>query len=216
MPDKIVDFRQLFATNCAGCHGAAGNFGPAPPLNDPVFAAIVPDDALRRVIRAGRAGTPMPAFARENGGDLTDAQIHVLADGIKSHWKAESSLPANPPDYAFAVEEGSRHSSDSVERGAQVFKRACAECHGPNGAGRERHGSLKNTIDAPSFLALISNQALRRIIITGRPDLGMPNYAEGNGRPPDFAPLTTSEIDDLVSLLASWRTADNVVRLEQQ
>ena len=27
-------------------------------------------------------------------------------------------------------------------------------------------------INAPAFLALISDQALRRIIITGRPDLG--------------------------------------------
>ena len=53
----------------------------------------------------------------------------------------------------------------------------------------------------PAFLALISDQASRRIIITGRPDLGMPNYAETDGRPEDFQPLTSAEIDDLVALL---------------
>ena len=31
-------------SNCAGCHGADGKLGPAPPLNDPLFLAIIPDD----------------------------------------------------------------------------------------------------------------------------------------------------------------------------
>jgi cytochrome c oxidase cbb3-type subunit III len=216
LPDKVLDFQQLFATNCAGCHGAAGNLGPAPPLNDPLFAAIVPDEELLRVIRGGRTGTPMPAFARENGGSLTDAQVKVLAEGIKSHWKTESPLLENSPPYALAMQDGVRRMSDSVERGLKVFQQACACCHGPNGAGNEQDGVVGNVINAPSFLALISDQALRRIIITGRPDLGMPNFAEGDGRPPDFQPLTTAEIDDLVSLLASWRTTSTVANAEQR
>jgi mono/diheme cytochrome c family protein len=185
-------------------------------LKDALFAAIVPDDELLRVIRGGRTGTPMPAFARENGGALTDAQIKVVADGIKSHWKGESPLPENPPPYALAAQDGARRTSDSVERGIKVYQQACAGCHGPNGVGNEQNGSVVNAINAPSFLALISDQALRRIIITGRPDLGMPNFAEGDGRPPDFQPLTTTEIDDLVSLLASWRTTSHVANAEQR
>ena len=42
-PSKVVDFGKLFAKNCAGCHGKDGQLGPAPPLNDAVFLAIVPD-----------------------------------------------------------------------------------------------------------------------------------------------------------------------------
>ena len=58
-----------FTARCAGCHGADGKFGPAPPLNDSVFLAIVPDAELRHVISDGRVVTaaqksPMPAFAR--------------------------------------------------------------------------------------------------------------------------------------------------------
>jgi len=70
--------------------------------------------------------------------------------------------------------------------------------HGQGG----RHGAIND----PNFLALISDQALRRIVITGRPDLGMPNYAGTKGRPENFQPLTAENVADVVALLASWRT----------
>jgi hypothetical protein len=60
-------------------------------------------------------------------------------------------------------------------------------------------------LNDPAFLALISDQALRRLIITGRPDLGMPPFNGKAGRPPDFRALRSSDIDDLVALLRSWR-----------
>ena len=44
--DQVIDFATLYGRNCAGCHGADGKFGPAPPLNDPLFLAIVPDAVL--------------------------------------------------------------------------------------------------------------------------------------------------------------------------
>ena len=60
-------------------------------------------------------------------------------------------------------------------------------------------------INDPAMLTLFSDQALRRIVITGRPDLGMPNFSDDTGRSGDFAPLSSDEIADLVALLASWR-----------
>jgi cytochrome c oxidase cbb3-type subunit 3/ubiquinol-cytochrome c reductase cytochrome c subunit len=81
--------------------------------------------------------------------------------------------------------------------------RACAVCHGEQGEGIEKEGRIVHRINDPAFLALISDQALRRFIITGRPDLGMPNYA---GKRPDeraFKPLTSAEVSDLVALLSS-------------
>jgi hypothetical protein len=74
-------------------------------------------------------------------------------------------------------------------------------CHGDQGQGGDDAGALKE----PAFLALISDQALRRLVITGRPDLGMPAYDGTDGRGPRFRPLTSAEIDDVVALLASWR-----------
>jgi cytochrome c oxidase cbb3-type subunit III len=211
MPDQITDFDQLYAMNCAGCHGKAGELGPAPPLADPLFMAIIPDDVLQGVIRRGRAGTPMPAFAADHGGSLTEAQLQSLAEGIKTRWKSDSYVVAtDAPRYVVANFEGA--SSDQArKRGKEVFSRACAGCHGPGGAGIEADGAIANALRVPAFLALISDQALRRIIITGRPDLGMPNFAEREGRPADFRPLTSGEVDDLVALLASWRTAVPIV-----
>ncbi len=210
VPDQILSFAPLFGQNCAGCHGADGVLGPAPPLNDALFLAIISDEELTKVIHDGRAGTPMPPFAQERGGELTDQQIKVLVDGLKSKWgdgeKAGQALPA----YAITKVEGVQSAPGSRERGQEVFARACAGCHGSMGKGEVHQGELRDAINDPAFLALISDQALRRIIITGRPDLGMPTYAEQDRRPKDFQPLTSAEIDDLVALLADWRATGNV------
>jgi mono/diheme cytochrome c family protein len=258
--DQVTDFGVLYAERCAGCHGADGKLGPAPPLNDPIFLAIVPDAELLRVIREGRSVTPgqkspMPAFAHEKGGPLTGAQVKALAEGIKKHWELPASpsgsLPAyigpaaadggrkdhiepiGPPKGASdnPSKEGDGGRKDHIEligppkgapvnppvgaragrkeEGARVFARACAGCHGPQGKGGkdgDRPGSRDGgAINDQAFLALISDQELRRYAITGRPDLGMPAYNGKDGRAPDFQPLTSAEIDDLVALLASWR-----------
>ena len=204
MPSQILGFKELFTANCSGCHGRDGNFGPAPPLNDPLFVEIISREQLARVVENGRAGTPMPPFAKSHGGSLTRDQIDVLVDGIRSHWRGDKPMEGSPPAYASAEIGGTL--PGSRDRGAEVFGRACAGCHGANGLGTIRDGVATNIINSAAFLSLISNQAIRRIIITGRADLGMPTYAAHTGRPNDFQPLTTADINDLVALLASWRT----------
>jgi len=226
-PDKVTAFDTLFGRNCAGCHGKDGKLGPAPPLNDPLFRAIVPAAALEKTLNEGRLGTAMAVFAHKNGGTLTAAQIqvlvheikgiryrtiefkpeggkwetHVVADenGIAPTWGPVKPAPASTPPYSQP--EG----SGNAENGAILFAEACFRCHGLNGAGIERDGKLRNKINDQAFLELISNQALRRIIITGRPDLGMPDYAKKTGRAANFQPLNSTDVADLVALLASWR-----------
>jgi cytochrome c oxidase cbb3-type subunit III len=203
--DQVKGFDALYGVRCAGCHGADGKLGPAPSLNDPVFLAIVPDAELRHVISEGRevsAGqrSPMPAFDRARGGPLTDTQVQVLADGIKKRWGTAESGEVPPPYFSPA---GTK--SGNLEEAARVFARACAGCHGGQGEGGEHGKRPVGAINEPAFLALISDKALRRTMITGRPDLGMPSYDGTAGRAADFAPLTSAQIDDLVALLASWR-----------
>jgi mono/diheme cytochrome c family protein len=197
--DEVKDFGTLYARHCAGCHGAAGKLGPAPPLNDPIFLAIVPDAELLRVISEGRVvapgqKTPMPAFASAKGGPLTEAQVEVLAGGIKKRWGG-AAPEEKPPPYLAPKEVG------DTKRGAKLFDLACAACHGDDGRGGERAGAVNDR----AFLALISNQELRRVVITGRRDLGMPDYSNSEWRSPKFEPLTSADIDDLVALLAYWR-----------
>jgi mono/diheme cytochrome c family protein len=204
-PAEITQFGVLFARHCSGCHGADGTLGPAPPLNDPLFLAIVPEEALQEVIAGGRAGTPMPAFARKREGALTDEQIKILAAGLKKHWKSDPRAASELPTYMLAKMDLAK--PEAVERGEQLFAQACALCHGDKGAGTG-DGESPGRINDPGLLSLFSNQVLRRIIITGRPDLGMPGYAGTEGRDSNFQPLTNEQIEDLVALLAHWRAAE--------
>jgi len=196
-PEQVRDFGKLYSQNCSGCHGADGRLGPAPPLNDPLFLVIVPDAELRRTIAKGRPGTPMPPFDQAKGGPLTAEQVRVLAEGIKQHWHPATVSPAAVPAYAAAspATDGA-----SPARGKAVFVRACAGCHGDHGQGGDA-----GAIHDAAFLTLCSDQVLRRYVITGRPDLGMPGFSPSFGRPAGFQPLSTQEVDDLSALLASWR-----------
>jgi cytochrome c oxidase cbb3-type subunit 3/ubiquinol-cytochrome c reductase cytochrome c subunit len=229
--DQVLDFGTLYAERCAGCHGSDGKLGPAPPLNDALFLAIVPDAELLRVISEGRAvsttqKTPMPAFLLGKTASLTDAQakvwadlkmekladpkqksvlteaqVKVLAHGIKKRWQAAAPTGNSTPTYLAPTGEG----KGNKDEGGRVFARACAGCHGSQGQGGKYGDRPVGAINDSAFLALISDQALRRYAITGRPDLGMPAFDGKEGRSPDFRPLSSSEIQSLVVLLANWR-----------
>ena len=94
-----------------------------------------------------------------------------------------------------------------------MFARACASCHGDHGQGGDGKSAAVGAINDPDFLALISDQALRRYMITGRPDLGMPDYADPTGRPEGFKPLTVrGSRPNVVALLAYWRQGGSVER----
>ncbi|HLJ93754.1 MAG TPA: c-type cytochrome [Gemmataceae bacterium] len=207
-----MTFRVLYEQNCVACHGADGRMGPAPPLNDPLFLALVPDAELQRVIREGRSGTPMPAFAGAQGGPLTAEQVQVLAEGIKQRWVSREPAPKGAPSYLVAG-SGSDDGGNK-EKGMQVFAQACASCHGDRGQGGRHRGQADGkpvgAINDADFLALISDQALRRYVITGRSDLGMPNYADPRGRSDGFQPLTSQDVADVVALLAYWRQSGSI------
>ena len=123
-PNEIKDFSVLYRENCAGCHGADGKLGPAPPLNDPLFLAIIPDAVLRKVVTEGRAGTLMPAFAQEKGGTLTAAQVEIVAANLKKKWGLSEKPGVQPPPYEATT-------AGDPKRGEKAFARACASCHGP-------------------------------------------------------------------------------------
>src|SRR6266542_3855504 len=81
-PTEVMDFNQLYAQNCSGCHGAEGRLGAARPLNDPLYLALVNDETLQQVVAQGVPKTAMPAFVQQRGGNLTDDQIKVLVQGM--------------------------------------------------------------------------------------------------------------------------------------
>src|SRR5712692_7589724 len=109
-PAQVADFNQLYAQNCAGCHGTDGRFGSARPLNDPLYLAVASADALREVTAKGVPGTAMPPFAEQSGGSLTDKQIDVLIEEMRSRWGRpddfkDMSIP--PHSLQDAIKSGS-------------------------------------------------------------------------------------------------------------
>ena len=121
--DQVVDFDGLYRQNCAGCHGADGKLGPAPPLNDAIFLSIVPDSVLLRVISEGRPGTPMPAFAAEQG-RAADRRTGESAGGGHQAAVGVDSDSRMVQCRLYSVTTGS--SAGDKSRGAKVFARACA------------------------------------------------------------------------------------------
>jgi mono/diheme cytochrome c family protein len=190
-PTDVVEFATLYAQNCAGCHGMDGLGGAAIALSNPVYLAIADDAAIRKVIANGVRGTAMPAFAQSSGGMLTEKQIDVLTTEIRSRWNRPGVLDqANPPSYAAK-------SPGNATRGELAYNTYCESCHGPGG-----HGSTKgSSITDDSFLALISDQGLRTIVIAGRPELGAPDW---RGNVPG-KPMSDQEVTDVVAWLASRR-----------
>ena len=190
-PSEVLDFRTLYAENCAGCHGREGHGGVAISLADPVYLAVADQESMRRAIADGVRGTAMPAFAETSGGLLTNAQIDVIVRETRSRWSRHGVLDgANPPSYA-AKSEG------DLQRGAVAYQTYCESCHGVGGRGTPKGSAIVND----SFLALVSDQGLRTLVITGRPELGAPDW-RGNvpGRP-----MSDQDVTDVVAWLISKR-----------
>src|SRR5262249_39806271 len=139
--------------------------------------------------------TMMPAFARKRGGMLSPAQIDVLVYEIKGSrykvvkkghgvepnyevvkdpdgkdpegkqpaWGIPGPLPKDAPPYTY---EPPMKGTPNFARLNKLFADRCGSCHGDDGGGGD-----SGAINDPAFLALTSDQALRRILITGRLDL---------------------------------------------
>jgi cytochrome c oxidase cbb3-type subunit III len=189
-PTKIMDFNFLYASNCAGCHGPDGRGGPAIGLGNPVYLAIADDSTITRIASDGVPGTAMPAFAQHSGGMLTGDQIQVIVRGIRARWANPDALHGEvPPPYA------AQNAGDPT-RGATAFGVYCSSCHGANGQG----GRASCIVDG-SYLALVSDQGLRTIVIAGRPELGDPDWRN------DVAgkPMSAEDVSDVVAWLAAQR-----------
>jgi cytochrome c oxidase cbb3-type subunit 3 len=189
-PEEVLGFQALYGANCAGCHGANGQNGAAMNLANTEYQALIDDASMRDVIAKGEKGTLMPAFARENGGQLTDKQIDALVAGIRESWRKDVFGGETPPPYKAT------HVGDA-EKGKAVYAIACARCHG---VSTQEPGKAGSILDG-SFLALINEQTLRTTVIAGRPDIGEPDW---RGHIPGRA-MTDDEVTDVSAWLMAQR-----------
>jgi cytochrome c oxidase cbb3-type subunit III len=189
-PGAVMNFNTLYSQNCSGCHGANGTGGAAVSLGSPVYQALVDEATLRRIVTNGLPGTAMPAFAQSAGGTLTDQQIDALVRGMRARWANPGALRGNTPPPRSSSAPG------NAARGAGVYQNSCAMCHGPGGTGGEVAGSIVNG----SFLALVTDQELRTMIIVGVPGTAMPDWHDHVP-----GPMSSQQISDVVAWLAAQR-----------
>src|SRR5260221_6948683 len=88
-------------------------------------------------------------------------------------------------------------SAGNTGRGEIAYKTYCESCHGAEGRG----GQKGSAITDGAFLALVSDQGLRTVVITGRPELNAPDW---RGNVPG-KPMAEQEVTDVVAWLASKR-----------
>ena len=203
-PDQVLDFPTLYAQNCSGCHGDHGTNGAAISLSNPVYLAVAGVANIQRVTAAGVPGTMMPPFAKSAHGMLTDRQILILAQGMVAAWGRPAEFSGQTL-LAYA-----RTSPGDPVQGQESFTTYCASCHGANGMGtpggnsQEPRGQRGSLVD-PAYLALISNQGLRSLIIAGQPEMGMPGWNSYRMNDQSHT-LSESEIANIVAWMASHRT----------
>ena len=124
---------------------------------------------------------------------LTDKQIEVIASQMRSRWGKPGILNGVqvPSHLNLAKSPG------VATNGELAYKTYCESCHGPDGRGGKKASSITDS----SFLALMSNQGLRTVVITGRPELNAPDWR--NNVPGKS--MSEQEITDVVAWLASKR-----------
>ncbi len=177
--ERVARGQTIYNQQCVACHGAQGEGGVGPALNNRAVLKNTLDSVFFAVIRSGVPGTQMPAWSVDFGGPLTDEDVRDLVALLRS-W--EPTAPEVKPA-VFTPDPG---------RGAMLFAGTCAVCHGENGVGGENAPRLND----PQRLQVLPDDWYRAVIRNGRPAKGMPTWG---------TVLSPEQIEDLVSLIAAWR-----------
>lgn len=181
---------RLFGLMCSVCHGPTGQgyaADQAPSLTHGDFLAAVEDAYLRVAILEGRGGTTMSAWSSFRSGPLSADDASAIVAYLRSYGeRPPMKLDARPP---VAGDAG---------RGAEVFTRECAVCHGAHGTEGPFVG-----IGGFDLLRAASDGFLRQAIRDGRPGTAMPSFARRLG---------DGDVDDVLALLRSWQKSAPAVR----
>jgi mono/diheme cytochrome c family protein len=177
--EQVARGQQLFASNCATCHGKNGEGDIGPTLNSKKFLQTTDDGIIFSLISSGVPGTAMPSWSQVHGGPFTDEQINDLV-GFVRNWEptaTDAGKPSPTPNPAL---------------GANIWKATCYACHGVNGEGTERAPALNDQ----ALLSQFDNNWFRQTISDGRPSKGMPTWGKV---------LSPEQINAVVAFIRQWQ-----------
>ena len=173
---------EMYGRMCAVCHGMNGEgykADQAPAIGHSDYLAVASDEYLYHTINDGRAATTMSAWGFDRGGPLKRRDVEATIAHMRT-WQKDSALTLDE-----------RPSKGDWHRGAPIYARECATCHGTQGTNGKYVG-----IGGAQLLANATNGFLRNAILRGRPGTAMPSF---EGRLDDVA------VEDLVALLREWQ-----------
>lgn len=189
--------QNLFAANCASCHGDFGEGGLNParpgdiiaPISTAEYLRTRDDTTLRSIIAQGQPNFGMSPFGSSYGGPLDDDEIDAIVAYIRS-WETDPPVEL-PPE--IAPEEVALSS-------AEIFQELCAQCHGPNG-----EGDIGPSLVNPEFKSRHTKTSLFEIINRGHEATAMIGWGEI---------LSADQIQDLVDFIIKMESMDQEARAE--
>ncbi|MBE9524918.1 MAG: c-type cytochrome, partial [Chloroflexi bacterium] len=189
--ERVHRGRKVYNEQCVSCHGAQGEGGVGPALNNRAVLKNTLDAIFFSVIRSGVPGTEMPAWSVDFGGPLTDEDVRDAVAYIRA-WEP------NAPEILPEVFE------PNAAVGALLFESTCAICHGANGMGgvSNMDGETIPAINDSQRLAALNDDWYRGTIRNGRPAKGMPTWG---------TVLSPDQVEHVVALIGSWRSGEDVI-----
>jgi mono/diheme cytochrome c family protein len=194
--------RDIYARNCAVCHGDhgqgavwAGANMQRPPRNftSPQAAAELDRSRMIAAVTQGRPGTAMSAF----GAQLSGADIEAVVDfirtafmmpaieglsGTHAHLGRDAAAPGRVADTVDMRAPLPKGLKGNAARGKRFYLANCATCHGARGDGQGPRAYFirpkpRNFLD-PAAQAALNRPALFAAIALGKVGTEMPAWSK--------------------------------------
>jgi mono/diheme cytochrome c family protein len=179
--------QDLFATNCAPCHGDFGEGGANPtrpgdviaPISTSEYLKTRDDFTLRAIISQGQPNFGMSPFGSSYGGPLDDTQIDAITTYLRS-WEDNPPVELPPQIIPTVV----------AVSGEEIYQDLCSQCHGKNG-----EGGLGPSLRNPQFQASNTDQEIYTSIDLGHESTAMIGWG---------SILTEEQIQQLVDFIRQF------------
>jgi len=183
--------QELYAANCALCHGEFGEGGLNPARPDDIIAPISSaeylqtrdDFTLRTIITQGQPNFGMSPFGSSVGGPLDDDDIDAIVAYLRS-W--EQNPPVELPPEIIQ--------QDLSLEGAEIYATLCTQCHGEKG-----EGGIGPALSNPQFQEKSTDEDIYNAINLGHNDTSMIAWGKI---------LDPQQIQELVNLIRQMEPVD--------